>query len=115
MTALRRAQAEVPHAVIVGSNLPELSPSELVLALRADARTRQVAIVGVHADADARLQHPYTPFDLLATVVEALESRRQVLAGAPIVSVMSSPRSTSTTRNAGRSAKWRLSSGIETL
>jgi CheY-like chemotaxis protein len=130
MTALRRAQAEAPHVVIVGSSLPELSPAELVRTLRADPRTNQTAIVGVHtvADADATLQLPYTPFDVLSTIVGALEQmRRQAIAATPIRPVSASPRgasgqwastsarSNSRTRNAGRSAKWRLSSGLETL
>jgi CheY-like chemotaxis protein len=130
MTALRRAQAEAPHAMIVGSSLPELSPAELVRALRSDPRTNQTAIVGVHnvVDADATLQLPCTPFDVLSTVVEALEEmRRQAAAATPIRSVSASPRggsglagstsarSNSRTRNAGRSAKWRWSSSIETL
>jgi DNA-binding response OmpR family regulator len=130
MTALRRAQAETPHVLIVGSGLPELSAPELVRSLRSDSRTRQVAIVGVHNEvgADATLQLPCTSFDVLSTVVEALEeSRRQAGAATPIQSVSASARgawsagastsapSSSSTRNAGRAAKWRLSSGIERL
>jgi CheY-like chemotaxis protein len=127
MTALRRAQAQAPHVMIVGSSLPELSAPDLVRSLRADPRTNQTAIVGVHnvVDADATLQLPCTPFDILSTVVEALEEmRRQAVATTPIRSVSASPRgssgltessSSSRTRNPIRSAKWRLSSGIETL
>jgi CheY-like chemotaxis protein len=130
MTALRRAQAEAPHVMIVGASLPELSAPELVRSMRSDPRTNQTAIVGVHnvVGADATLQLPSTPFDVVSTVVEALEEmRRQAAATRPIRSVSASPRggsmtaestsarSSSRTRNAWRSANWRLSSGIETL
>src|SRR5262249_50179218 len=109
--------------------LPEMSTPELVHDLRADPRTRHAAIVSVHevAGADATLRLPCTPVEVLAKLVEALEVRRQAVAAAPMRSVIASPsgawplldaaasRSTSRTRNGGRSAKWRRSSGIETL
>jgi CheY-like chemotaxis protein len=114
MTALRLALANPPHVMVLG---------------RDDPRTLHVAIVGVRdaVDADASLALPCSPLEVLATVVDALEIRRQAVAGMPIRSVMASPRGTwpladadsarssSRTRNGGRSAKWRLSSGIETL
>jgi CheY-like chemotaxis protein len=130
MTALRLATLHSPHVVILGLALPELGGQELVHELRSQPRTRDAAVIGLGGltDVDATLQQPYRPVDVLASVVEALEARRQALAAAaPIRSVIASPRGTwplleaassrssSSTRNAGRSAKWRLSSGIETL
>jgi len=129
ITAMRKALADAPHVVILGSDLPELSTPELVLGLRTDPRTRHAAIVGVHdvVDADASLRLPCRPIEVLATLVEALEARRQAVGDAPMRSVSASPvgtwpldggsasRSTSSTRNGGRSGKLRRSSGIETL
>jgi len=129
MTALRQALVTLPHVVILGSQLPELSGRELMHELRADPRTEHAAVVGVHdvPAADAALELPCTALSVLAATVEALEARRQALAAAPMRSVIASPRgtwplvaagssrSTSRTRNAGRSGKWRLSSGIDTL
>jgi DNA-binding response OmpR family regulator len=129
MTALRQALVSLPHVVIVGGRLPELSGPELIGELRSDPRTRHAAIVGVHGvvGADATLHLQCTALEVLAAIVEALEVRRQALAAAPMRSVSASPRgtwplgatassrSTSRMRNAGRSGKWRLSSGIETL
>ncbi len=127
MTALRRALAEAPHVVIVGSHLPELSAAELMHGLRSDLRTRHTAVVGLTdvADGDADLQLPCTPRELLTSVASALEARRQTVAGAPIRSVIATPagarplvdggstRASSRIRNAGRSGKARLS-GMET-
>jgi CheY-like chemotaxis protein len=130
ISALRLALELAPHIVVVGPELPEMSAAELADGLRSDPRTRHTAIVGVHSvvDADASLEMPCNPFDLLGTVVRALEGRRQKLAAeAPTWSVIASARGTwplgdgvasrssSSTRNAGRSGKWRLSNGIETL
>ncbi len=128
-SALRKAFAEPPHLLIVGSDLPELSASELIDSLRSDPRTRSTAIVGVDgvANVDASLDLPCGALEALAVVVEALEARRHALAATPMRSVNASAlgraplvdagtaRSTSRTRNAGRSGKWRLSSGIDTL
>jgi CheY-like chemotaxis protein len=126
MTALRRALVTTPHIVALESKLPELSGPELMFELRDDPRTRRVAIVGVQdvVGSDASLDLPCTPMSVLSTVVQALEVRRQALATtAPIRSVIAShlgkwplvetdsSRSSSRTRNAGRS----LSSGIDTL
>ena len=129
VTGLRRALAEAPHVVIVGSDLPELDAPELMRGLRSNARTRRTAVVGLSnvADGDADLRLPCTPRDLLGSVVSALEVRRQTLAAVPTRSVSACPmagrasgdgvasRATSRTRNAGRSGKWRLSRGIATL
>lgn len=128
MTALRLALASAPHVMLLGSALPELSTTELIGTLRSEARTSQTAIVGLPEvrGADAELRLPCTSLEVLATLVEALESRRQAVA--PIRSVIASPRGTwpsteadavsrssSRMRNGGRSAKWRFSSGIDTL
>jgi CheY-like chemotaxis protein len=93
VTALRRALAEAPHVVIVGSQLPELGASELLSGLRADPRTRNTAVVGLTnvADGDAALQLPCTTRELLTSVASALEARRQTVAGAPIRSVIATP------------------------
>jgi CheY-like chemotaxis protein len=129
VSALRVALAQTPHLVILGAELPEMDAAELVQRLRADARTRHTAIIGPRsvADTDASLELPSNALELLATVVEALDARSQAVDAAPIRSVMASARATwplaagassratSRIRNAGRSGKWRLSSGIETL
>ena len=129
MTALRLALENPPHVVIVGSALPELSATELMEDIRSNSRTHSAAIVGVQevTGADAHLPNSCSPVDLLATVVEALEVRRQAVAAAPIRSVIASPRGTwplvegdssrssSRTRNGGRSGNGRLSSDIETV
>lgn len=127
-SAERMALELAPQVLIVGSGLPDLCAAELMARVRSDPATRHTAIVGTHeeVDADASLALPWSPFDLLATVVTALESRRQVLAAAPMRSVMASPRdiapfivgasrATSRTRNGGLSGKVRFSSDIDTL
>jgi CheY-like chemotaxis protein len=95
-SGLRRALADVPHAVIVGSGLPELDVPELMHALREDPRTRHMAIVALQdiPDCDADLTLPCTPLDALASIVRALEVRRQALTVVPIRSVIASPRGT---------------------
>src|SRR5438067_10561336 len=129
VSALRLAVELVPQIVVIGPELPEMGAADLARGLRSDPATRHTAIVGVHnvVDADASLDLPCKSVELLATVVEALQVRRQELAAAPIRSVMASARgtvplaegassrTTSRTRNAGRSGNWRLRSGIETL
>lgn len=119
VTALRMALADAPHVAILGRDLPEIGARELASELRQDQRTRDVAILAV--------EPPYGPAELLASVVAELEARGQTVAAAPIRSVSASPlgswplvggassRATSRMRNAGRSGKWRLRSGIETL
>ncbi len=127
-SALRKALVDAPHVVIVGSELPEMGAPELINGLRSEARTQHTALVGIHdlAGIDAWLNLPCSPVDLLATILEALEVRRQTLAVAPMRSVRASARGTSPLgtapsrsisrmRKGGRSAKWRFSSGIETL
>jgi CheY-like chemotaxis protein len=128
-SALRRALAHVPHAVNVGSGLPELDAPELMYALREDPRTRHMAIVALQEipDCDADLTLPCTPLDALASILRALEVRRQALTVVPMRSVIASPRGTrplveggswrtnSTMWSAGQSAKWRFRSDIETL
>jgi CheY-like chemotaxis protein len=142
-SALRRALADVPNAVIVRSGLPELDAPELTHALREDPRTRHMAIVALQdiPDCDADLTLPCTPLNALASIVSActplnalasivsaLEVRRQALTVVPMRSVIASPRGTgplvegggswrtnSRMRSAGRSGKWRFRSDIETL
>jgi CheY-like chemotaxis protein len=128
-TAMRKALADAPHVVILGSDLPELSTHELMLGLRTDARTHHTAIVGVQGvvEADASLRIPCNSVEVLATLAEALEVRRQAVAAAPMRSVMASPvgtwpsvggvapRSTSRTGSGRRSGNWRRGSGIEAL
>ena len=128
-SAMRKAVADPPHLVILGPELPEIGVVDVIDGMRSDPRTRHTAIIGVHGDAefDASLSVPFGSVDVLAAVVEALEVRRQALAGTPMRSVSASAfgarpllesgaaRSTSSTRKAGRSTKWRFSRGIETL
>jgi CheY-like chemotaxis protein len=127
MTALRRAEAEPPHVAFLGPALPELSAPELAAAIRSNSR--HTAVVGLHSlvGADAGLPAEFTPLNLLATMLQALEVRRQAVVATPIRSVIASPRGTwpsvegsssrssSRTRKGGRSGNARLSSGIETL
>jgi CheY-like chemotaxis protein len=96
VSALRRAVAEAPQVVIVGPALPEMSAPELIDGLRAEPRTQHTAIVGVSdvAGADASLDVTCSADDLLATIVEARETRLQALAAAPIRSVIASARGT---------------------
>ena len=126
-SALRRAFADVPHAIIVGSGLPELDAPELMYALREDPRTRRMAIVALQGipNCDADLTLPCTPLDALASILSALEVRRQALTVVPMRSLIASPRGTplveggswrtnSRLRSARRSG-WRFCSDIETL
>jgi CheY-like chemotaxis protein len=82
VTALRRALADAPHVVIVGSQLPEMDAPELLTGLRADPRTRHTAVVGLSSvsEGDAQLQLPCSPRDVLASVASALEARRLTMA-----------------------------------
>ena len=128
-SALRVALADGPHAAIIGRDLSEIGALELARDLRHDERTSNIAIIGVRdsEDVDVAIELPCAPVALLGSLVTALEARCQAVAAAPIRSVIASPlgnwpfvegassRATSRTRNAGRSGKWRLSSGIETL
>ena len=90
-SALRLALELAPQIVILGPELPEMGTAQLTERLRSDPATRHTAIVGVHdgVDADASLTLPCDTIPLLATVVNALEVRRQELAAAaaPIRSV----------------------------
>lgn len=131
VSALRLALGNAPNVAVIGRNLSEMDPDELARALRQDQRTRNLAIIGAReSDAvDVLLALPCEPIELLGSVVRALQARSEVqaVAAAPIRSVMASPlgrwplvegassRATSSIRKAGRSGKWRLSSGIETL
>jgi CheY-like chemotaxis protein len=106
VTALRRALADAPHVVIVGSALPELGAPELMHGLRSDPRTRHTALVALSnvRDGDADLQLPCTPHDLLASVVYALEVRSQALA-APMFQTEVEGRDTTAPKRA-RSRDW---------
>jgi CheY-like chemotaxis protein len=129
VSALRRALADAPHVVIVGSRLPELGARELLAGLRSDPRTRHTAVVGLAkaVDGDTDLQLPCTSRELLVSVANALEARRQTVAAKPTRSVNASPlaarrlagggvsAATTRPRNAGRPGKTRLSDGINTL
>ncbi len=127
VSALRRALADAPHVMIVGSRLPELGASELMDGLRSDPRTRHTAVVGLAnvVDGDADLQLPCTPRELLASVATALEARRQTVAATPTRSVIASPAgarplldgesawASARSRNAGRAGKMRVGSGTQ--
>lgn len=121
VAALRTAEREQPRVVLMAHDLAEISPAEVAASLRADARTRHAALVELDDVSNA------TAIDVLSAVLNALETRQEDAAAAPMRSVSASPwgtwplasvalsHSTSRIRNAGRSGKWRLSSGIETL
>ena len=132
VSALRLAERGAPHVVLIGQDLPEISPLEVASTLRSDPRTRHAALVevgsrGMRLALDASLAEAGHPVEVLAAVVMALEVRQGDPAAAPMRSVSTSPwgtwpllsaalsHSTSRIRNAGRSGKWRMSSGIETL
>lgn len=129
VSALRTALGSAPHVAVIGRVLPEIDPDELARGLRQDQRTRNIAIIGAReSDAvDVSLALPCGPIELLGSIVRALQARHQAVAAAPIRSVIASPfgnwplveggssRATSRIRKAGRSGKWRLSNGIETL
>jgi CheY-like chemotaxis protein len=82
-TALRRAQAEAPHVVIVASELPEMDAPELLDGLRSDPRTRHTAVVGLSnvADGDAELNLPCTVPDVLTSLAIALQVREETRRG----------------------------------
>jgi DNA-binding NtrC family response regulator len=121
VSALRIVGRDVPQIVVIGEDLSELSAADLANSIQSDPRTRHAALVEVGSDGAS------TPVELLAAVVSALESRYADPAAMPTRSVSASPwgtwplvsaalsHSSSRTRNAGRSGKLRLSSGIETL
>ncbi len=132
VSALRIAGRDAPEVVVIADDLAELSPADVASSLRADPRTRHAALlVEVGTDtspaSDVSVGEVSNPVELLAALLTALETRQADAAAAPIRSVsaaawggwpfgVSAPaHSTSRMRNAGRSGKWRLSSGIETL
>ncbi len=144
VAAVRIAEVAQPQIVLLRHNLPEIGAVDVLHMLRGDRRTRHCAVLQVQdgnfaddeLDSDGLLNLPCHPVDLLATVIDALESRRalrmtvglnQVEVAAPMRSVSASTRgawplvatgaaqATSRIRNAGRSGNWRLSSDIDTL
>jgi DNA-binding response OmpR family regulator len=95
VSALRIAAASVPHLVLVGGDLPEISTADVVRSLRSNPRTRHAAVVelrtgagstametggGEALDLDGRLDFPCNAVELLATVVNALETRHSDVA-----------------------------------
>ncbi len=143
ISAVRIAEIAQPHIVLLRHNLPELGAVDVLHLLRTDRRTRHCAVLQLQdyaiaddeLDSDGLLNLPCHPVDLLATVVDALESRHavrgsaapnQVEAVVPTRSVSASMRAwplvatgaaqaTSKMRNAGRSGKCLRSSDIDTL
>jgi len=131
VSALRIAEIAQPQIVLLRHNLPELGAADVLHLLRTDRRTRHCAVLQLHdcavaedeLDSDGLLNLPCHPLKLLATVVDALETRHavrgsvaqaQLEAGVPMRSVSASMRAwpllatgaaqaTSKMRNAGRS------------
>jgi CheY-like chemotaxis protein len=68
MSALRMARAGAPDVVMLGPELPEIATDDLVHLLRSDSRTRDVAVVP--------LPLRYTPIELVAAIVGAVDKRR---------------------------------------
>ena len=99
MSALRRARDTRPHVVIVGRDLPEISPTDLVGLLRSDPRTRDTAVLQLspgtdhRVDADGTISLPCLPIELFTSVLEALAARH---------SELSEPAAPSLTRASGR-------------
>jgi CheY-like chemotaxis protein len=69
MAALRIAATDPPHIVLIGRDLPELSPADVVTTLRNDPRTRHTAVM--------RVQDFANSIELLAAVLSSLEARRE--------------------------------------
>jgi len=131
VSALRIAEIAQPQIVLLRHNLPELGAADVLHLLRTDRRTRHCAVLQLQdcavaedeLDSDGLLNLPCHPLKLLATVVDALETRHavrgsvaqpQLEAGVPMRSVSASMRAwpllatgaaqaTSKMRNAGRS------------
>ena len=82
MSALRLARDTRPHVVIVGRDLPEIAPTDLVGLLRADPRTHDAAVLQVShtregaVEADGTISLPCMPIELFTSVLEALASRQ---------------------------------------
>jgi CheY-like chemotaxis protein len=120
VAALRIAGRETPEVVVLAQDLAELSSADVASSLRADPRTRHAALL-VEVGASE------SDGEMLGALLAALETRHAEPAATPIRSVNAAAlgtwpfvgatlsHSTSRIRNAGRSGKWRLSSGIETL
>src|SRR5712691_7028311 len=144
VSAVRIAEIAQPQIVLLRHNLPELGAVDVLYMLRTDRRTRHCAVLQLQdctiaddeLDSDGLLNLPCHPVELLATVVDALETRHavrgsvaesQAEVGVPMRSVSASARgawplvatgaaqATSRMRNAGRSGKCLRSSDIDTL
>ena len=85
MSALRLARDTRPQVVIVGRDLPEIAPTDLVGLLRADPRTQDAAVLQVSherdalTEADGTISLPCMPIELFTSVLDALASRQAEL------------------------------------
>jgi CheY-like chemotaxis protein len=85
MSALRLARHTRPHVVILGRDLPEIAPTDLVGLLRSDPRTRDTAVLQLspahegQVDADGTISLPCLPIELFTSVLEALAARHSEL------------------------------------
>ena len=85
MSALRLARDTRPHVVILGRDLPEIAPTDLVGLLRSDPRTRDTAVLqlspaqGGQVDADGTIIVPCLPTELFTSVLDALAARHTEL------------------------------------
>src|ERR1700704_724965 len=83
VAALRIAVVTQPQIVLLRHNLPELGASDVLATLKCDARTRHCAVLQLQDSGrldgelavDGSLGLPCDPIELLAAVIDALESR----------------------------------------
>ncbi len=93
MSALRLARDTQPQVVIVGRDLPEIAPPDLVGLLRSDPRTRETAVLqlapagGDGVDADGTLNMPCLPVELFTSVLRAVAARNSELT-APVAAAV---------------------------
>jgi CheY-like chemotaxis protein len=91
VSALRIADIEQPHIILLGHNLPEIGAADVLHSLKRDPRTRHCAVVQLESrertdgnrlnlDVDGHLTLPCQPIALLAEVMRALEARRHARA-----------------------------------
>jgi CheY-like chemotaxis protein len=102
MSALRLARDAQPQVVIVGRDLPEIAPPDLVGLLRSDPRTRDTAVLqlapaeGDGVDADGTINLPCGPIELFTSVLQAVAARN---------SELTTPVAAAVERSFGRNAR----------
>jgi len=102
MSALRLARDTQPQVVIVGRDLPEIAPPDLVGLLRSDPRTRDTAVLqlapasGDGVDVDGIINLPCRPIELFTSVLQAVAARN---------SELTAPVAAGVERSLGRNAR----------